>query len=194
MSILNLSKYSNDQAATEFGAGRLQSEQAANVCRQWLNSGNVNLLDEMKACRNLALLWSPKVPSPEKSGLTEEDPGKSAAAAVAAQLIASTSSAQMLSYVLSFLAQEGVIGNAVKESPIDYTSDKKPKLENDQSSCVSLLSQHLPLPPFQHPDALPHNVAMTSVPAKEQPPPPPLPPLLPMQPYPMPPLMQTARP
>ncbi|GAB4847345.1 hypothetical protein Ancab_026402 [Ancistrocladus abbreviatus] len=62
--------------------------------------------------------------------VTEEDPRKSAAAAVAAQLTASTFSAQMLSYVLSSLAQEGVIGNAVKESSIDYTSNKKPKLEN----------------------------------------------------------------
>lgn len=135
----------------------------------------------------------------EKSGHTEEDPRKSAAAAVAAKLTASTSSAQMLSYVLSSLASEGVIGNPMKESPSDYQSEKRPKLENDQSSyTLPQNSQPPPVPPFPHPDSLPHNLSTNQQFNQEVPPPPPssspppLPPLPPMPQYPVPQFMQTA--
>ena len=61
----------------------------------------------------------------KSSSRVEEDP-KSAAAAVAAKLTASTSSAEMLTYVLSSLASEGVIGNSTKASSTNYPPGKRP--------------------------------------------------------------------
>lgn len=135
----------------------------------------------------------------EKSGHVSEDPRKSAAAAVAAKLTASTSSAQMLSFVLSSLASEGVISNPLKESSGDYQSEKRPKLENDQSPYVPPQNtQPPPVPPFSHPESLPHNLSTNQQYNPNEPPPPPsstpppLPPLPPMPQYPVPPFMQTA--
>ena len=116
------------------------------------------------------------------SSCFEED-RKSAAAAVAAKLAASTSSAQMLSYVFSSLASESVNGNPKGESPPHAADavpfDKRPKLENLPFSYFPPQHpQHQPppppLPPFPHPDLLQNKVTTaTSMP----PPPPPLPPL-----------------
>ncbi|GAB4848649.1 hypothetical protein Ancab_003360 [Ancistrocladus abbreviatus] len=205
-----------DQVHNQLQAAELQSELAVNICRQLLNSGNVQLLDEqgLQEPRTTAasqgfvlgdreqsapVIYTRQLPFLEKSGAMEEDPRKSAAAAVAAQLSASTSSAQMLTYVLSSLAQEGVIGSTVKDTPIDYPSEKRAKLDGDQSSYVPPSSQQPPLPPFPHPDALQHNATTKNEAANEQPPPPPsspppMPPLPPMPPYPMPQFMQTAGP
>ncbi|EHA8587530.1 regulation of nuclear pre-mRNA domain-containing protein 1B [Cocos nucifera] len=103
----------------------------------------------------------------DDSSHTEEEHRKTAAASVAAKLAASTSSAQMLSYVLSSLASEGVISQTVKECPSD---NKRPKLDNDVPSYMpppqsqSQSQTQPPPPPFPHPDML------------HQPPPPPPPP------------------
>jgi regulator of Ty1 transposition protein 103 len=107
----------------------------------------------------------------------------------------------MLSYVLSSLASEGVIGNSMKESSSDYPSEKRLKLENDQSSYIPPPQnvQQPPVPPFPHPESIQHNVSTTSqqfTPNEPPPPPssspPPLPPLPPMPQYPVPQYMQTA--
>ncbi|KAF5735844.1 ENTH/VHS family protein isoform 2 [Tripterygium wilfordii] len=134
---------------------------------------------------------------PKQSGSIEE--GKSAAAAVAAKLTSSTSSAHMLSYVLSSLASEGVIGNPGKDSSGEYPPEKRPKLANDQSN-VSPQNSSQPPAPSLHPESLPQNVITTSqqLTQNEPPPPPPssspppMPPLPPMPvAYPTPPYMQS---
>ncbi|XP_059640020.1 uncharacterized protein LOC132282378 [Cornus florida] len=202
-----------DQVRNQLQAAHSQSEQAGNICRQLMNSNDVQLLaaqsikethsSKAPHCftagngeRSAPVMYTRQVPFAEKSGHIEEDP-KSAAAAVAAKLTASTSSAQMLTYVLSSLASEGVIGNPMKESSSDYPSEKRHKPENDHSYIPPQTSQ-APGPPFPHPDSLQHNNPSTSqeLTPNEQPPPPssppPLPPLPPMQPYPVPHFMQTA--
>ncbi|KAE9445946.1 hypothetical protein C3L33_22156, partial [Rhododendron williamsianum] len=112
----------------------------------------------------------------EKSG---EDP-KAAAAAVAAKLTASTSSAQMLTYVLSSLASEGVIGNKMKESSSDYPSEKRTKLENDHHPAYipSHNPQPLPVQPYPHPESVPITTQESNS-NELQPPPPSSPPPLP---------------
>lgn len=122
-----------------------------------------------------------------------EDP-KSAAAAVAAKLTASTSSAQMLSYVLSSLASEAVVNNAMKESSDDCPPEKRTKIENN----VAYIPSQNPQPLFLHSNAMQHNnlnASKESSTPEEKPPlpssPPPMPPLPPpMQSYPAPPFMQ----
>ncbi|KAJ6821140.1 regulation of nuclear pre-mRNA domain-containing protein 1B [Iris pallida] len=94
---------------------------------------------------------------------TNEEHRKASAAEVAAKLTASTSSAQMLSYVLSSLSTSGGIGQSMDE---DYPSDgKRPRLNGGLISvpCYMPQPQQPPPPPFPHPDSL-------------QPLPPPLPP------------------
>lgn len=95
---------------------------------------------------------------------TNEEHRKTSAAEVAAKLTASTSSAQMLSYVLSSLSSNGVIGQSMNE---DHPSDgKRPRLNNGGLSsvpCYMPQPQQPPPPPFPHPDSF-------------QPLPPPLPP------------------
>ncbi|KAA8548262.1 hypothetical protein F0562_004477 [Nyssa sinensis] len=143
------------------------------------------------------VMYTRQVPFPIKSGHIDKVP-KSAAAVVAAKLTASTSSAQMLTYVLSSLASDGVIGNSLKDSSSDYPSEKRPKLENDHPSYILPSNPQAPVPPFPQPDSLQHNVPITSQESSptEQPPPPssppPLPPLPPLQPYPVAQFMQTA--
>ncbi|PKA55262.1 hypothetical protein AXF42_Ash003899 [Apostasia shenzhenica] len=107
---------------------------------------------------------------------TENEQRKNTAAEVAAKLTASTSSAQMLSYVLSSLASEGIIGSqSMKE---DYSSDsKRPKVDDNVPPYVPSAPPPPP-PPFPHPDSI-----------NPPPPPPPLPP--PTMPL-MPPLMPGA--
>ena len=198
-------------------AAQSHSEQASSICRQFVGHDNVQSVADHgpKEARtsvapnsymagekeqSVAVMYAQTAPFPEKSGHMEEDPRKSAAAAMAAKLTASTSSAQMLSYVLSSLASEGVIGNTVKESSGDYPSEKRPKLENDQTSYVPQNAQPPPpVPPFPHAELPQHNVATTNQqfgPNDPPPPPssspPPLPPLPPMPQYPVPQFMQSA--
>lgn len=206
-----------DQVRNQIQAAQSQSQQAGNICQQLLSRDKVQSLAEQspKEAQNpiaphsfisgdreqsAPVMYTRQVSFPEKSGHIEDDPRKSAAAAVAAKLTASTSSVQMLSYVLSSLASEGVIGNPVKESSSDYPSEKRPKLENDQSSYVPPQNlQQPPVPPFPHPDSIQHNMSTTSqqfTPNEPPPPPlsspPPLPPLPPMPQYQVPQFMQTA--
>ncbi|GJV27627.1 regulation of nuclear pre-mRNA domain-containing protein 1A-like protein isoform X2 [Tanacetum coccineum] len=155
-------------------AAHAQSEKADNFCRQLLHPSTIQSLPE----HGTKEIQSPQVqgyiprtneqlvPVMYTRQAPQSEDTKSAAAAVAAKLTASTSSAEMLTYVLSSLASEGVIGNSRKESPSnDYPLPKRTKMENNQ-----------PLPPLssQH----------------DQPPPPssppPQPPMPPMQPYPAP--------
>lgn len=124
-----------------------------------------------------------------------EDP-KSAAAAVAAKLTASTSSAQMLSYVLSSLASESVINNAMNESSDDCPPEKRAKIENH----AAYIPSQNPQPLFLHQNAMQHNnltAPKESSNLEEKPPlpssPPPMPPLPPpMQSYPAPTFMQNS--
>ncbi|KAK7290529.1 hypothetical protein RIF29_05019 [Crotalaria pallida] len=207
------------QVRSQIQAARVQSEQAGNTCQQLLSGNNIQPLAEQgsKDIQNsigsggfimddreqsAPLMYTPQASFPQNSGLAEEDPLKSAAAAVAAKLTASTSSAQMLSYVLSSLASEGVIGNPMKESSADYHSEKRAKLDNDHQSSSYITSQNpqqQSLPPFSLPESIQHGGSTTnqqSTPV-EPPPlpsssPPPLPPLPPMPQYPVPQFMQTA--
>ncbi|KAK2968776.1 hypothetical protein RJ640_028169 [Escallonia rubra] len=191
-------------------AAQSRSEQADNFCRQLLNGNSVQSLAEQsliethtsKAPQNFGngeqsapVMYTRQMPITEKSSHIEDDP-KAAAAAVAAKLTASTSSAQMLTYVLSSLASEGVIGNSMKESSSDYPPEKRSKLENDHSAYIPYQNSQPPVPPFPHPDSLKHNIPNPSqdLTPNEQPPPPSSPPpqapLPPMQPYPIPQYMQ----
>ncbi|CAH2045284.1 unnamed protein product, partial [Thlaspi arvense] len=96
------------------------------------------------------------------------DPRKTAAAAVVARLTASTSSVEMLSYVLSSLASEGIIGNnppAVTETPSsdDYPPEKRLKLENHDQSYLQ---------PHQQNTATTSTVTASPLPLPPPPPPP----------------------
>ncbi|EOY02865.1 ENTH/VHS family protein isoform 1 [Theobroma cacao] len=205
-----------EQVRTQLQSAQSQSEQAGNICRQLLSCENPQLLAEESSKesqtsiapqsfipaateQSAPVMYSRQLSFPDNSGHIEEDPRKSAAAAVAAKLTASTSSAQMLSYVLSSLASEGVIGNPTKESSGDYPSEKRPKLENDQPYIPSQNPQQAPVSPFPRPESHQHNVVTTTqqlTPNEVPPPPssspPPLPPLPPMPPYAVPQYLPTA--
>lgn len=96
------------------------------------------------------------------SSHTEAEQRKIAAAAMAAKLTSSASSAQMLSFVLSSLASESMIGQLDRE---DYAPDsKRLKTPNSAPSHVpsppdSLLQ--LPMPSFPHPESLQPASAVT---------------------------------
>ncbi|XP_042425399.1 regulation of nuclear pre-mRNA domain-containing protein 1A-like [Zingiber officinale] len=83
-----------------------------------------------------------------KPSLTDEN-RKTEAAAVAAKLTASASSAQMLSFVLSSLASEGALGQANKEESPD---SKRPKLQNSLPPPHPLLQ--VPMPIYSHSEAM----------------------------------------
>ncbi|KAM2014268.1 hypothetical protein ACFX16_044945 [Malus domestica] len=204
---LHEQEYKLDQVRNQLQGAESQSELATNICHRLVNGDNAQQIavqSSKEAYTSVAppsfmvgreqsapVMYTQQVPFAEKSGRVEEDPRKSAAAAVAAKLTASTSSAQMLSYVLSSLASEGVISNPINESSGDYQSEKRLKLENDQSS--SYVPQSLnpsASPPFSRSDSLPHNVSTTNqqyTPNEAPPPPssspPPLPPLPPQPQY-----------
>ncbi|KAJ9540271.1 hypothetical protein OSB04_026777 [Centaurea solstitialis] len=206
------------QLRTQLQAAHTQSEKADNFCRQLLNNPNgipspseqsrkethpskVQSYVPGSGEQSAPVMYTRQIPFGEQS---EEDT-KSAAAAVAAKLTASTSSAEMLTYVLSSLASEGVIGNSRKESPSnDYSLQKRAKINSDQPPPYIPSSQNAqpPVPPFPRPDSLQHGNSgrgggMPKEPSNDQPPPPPsspppLPPMPPMQPYPVPPFMQSS--
>ncbi|XP_022939246.1 UPF0400 protein C337.03-like [Cucurbita moschata] len=207
-----------EQVRNQLQVSHSQSEQTQNLCRQFLNGENVEAMTKEEASKDAQtsiaphtlvprerdqsapVMYAPSLPFPAKPGPLEEDPRKSAAAAVAAKLTASTSSVQMLSYVLSSLASEGVIGNPNKELPGDYPSEKRLKLENDQSPyTLPPNPQRPPVPPFPHPESLQHNASSTSqqyTPSDLPPPPssspPPVPPLPPVGQLPLPQFTQNA--
>lgn len=197
------------QVRSQIQAARVQWEHANNTCQQLLNGNNIQSLVEQSSKevqtsmtpasfisggeQSAPLMYSPQVMFSQNSGHSEEDPRKSAAAAVAAKLTASTSSAQMLSYVLSSLASEGVIGNQMTGSSADYHAEKRTKLENDQPYVPSQNPQQ-PLPPFSLSEPT-QTSNQQSTPNEPPPPPssspPPLPPLPPTpQQYPVPQFMQ----
>ncbi|KAI3407993.1 hypothetical protein J3R85_020572 [Psidium guajava] len=206
-----------DRVRNELQAAQSKSEQVNTICRQLLGSNASQLLANQSLKEDIQMsiapqtyvpadrehsvpvMYSQRAPSyPEQSGHTEEDPRKSAAAAVAAKLTASTSSAEMLSMVLSSLASEGVIGNPVKDSSGDYASEKRPRLENNQTPYIPSQNPEQPsIRPFPHPESLQHD-GTTSVQQHPLPPsssPPLPPPLPPMVSYPAPPqFMQAAGP
>ncbi|KZV42059.1 ENTH/VHS family protein isoform 1 [Dorcoceras hygrometricum] len=207
-------EYKLDQVRDQLQAAQTCTEQAGRICRQLLgSSGNGQVLPEQTGNRSSAS----QVPQNLVPGAREQtsttthahqsslvdkssyvgDP-KSAAAAVAAQLTALTSSAQVLSYAIASL-EPGVIGNPPKDLPSDYPSEKRAKFENDHPSYVPQYP-HAAALPFSHPGQLQHNLPVTSeeLTSDEAPPlppssPPPLPPLPPpMQLYPQ--YMHTAMP
>ncbi|TYG73283.1 hypothetical protein E1A91_D04G084000v1 [Gossypium mustelinum] len=205
-----------EQVRAELQVAQSRSEHAGNICGQFLNIDNPELVAEQSSKephtsiapqsfipsateQSAPVMYARQASFPDNSGRNEEDPRKSAAAAVAAKLTASTSSAEMLSYVLSSLASDGVIGNPMKDSSGDYPSEKRSKRENDQSYIPSQNPQQASVPPFSHPESHQHNVvtttqqlALNEVPPPPSSSPPPLPPLPPMPPYAVPQYMPTA--
>ncbi|XP_010249122.1 PREDICTED: regulation of nuclear pre-mRNA domain-containing protein 2-like isoform X2 [Nelumbo nucifera] len=210
-----------DQVRNQLKVVQSRCDQAGNICQRILNADGRQLLAEQRiketntseappsfipenaaSCgdkeQSAPVMYAQQGSFPEKPAHIEEDPRKSAAAAVAAKLAASTSSAQMLSFVLSSLASEGVISNPLSESSSDYPPEKRPKLESGASSYGAPQHAQPPLPPFPHPESLQNMVAVTSQPSTphqqlpsssspishpgpsmQQPPLPPLPPLPP---------------
>ncbi|CAA2982813.1 Hypothetical predicted protein [Olea europaea subsp. europaea] len=209
-------EYKLDQVHNQLQAAQAHTEQAGNIFQQEVD-GKVDEPSLAKQSRketqtsqmshdfmsgtreqSAPIMYTRQVPFTEKSGHTE-DP-KSAAAAVAAKLTASTSSAEMLTYVLSSLASEGVISNQIKELPGDYSSEKRAKIENDHAAYVPQNPQ-APVPPYSHHASIQHTLPAPSQESNldNSPPPPPsspppLPPLPPMQPYPIPQYMPSAGP
>lgn len=190
---------------SSFQAARSRFEQANKLCHQFLNGNSNNRQLSVNQSSKDAygynspaereqsspVMYSGQVSSfPDKSA-TEVDSRKSAAAEVAAKLTSSTSSAQMLSYVLSSLASEGVIGNQGMDSPPEKRA--KVKADNQASSAYIPLppdnAEQPPPPPFSpFPQSEPlHTDHSIPLPPTCPPPmPPPLPPmpLYPMQPPP----------
>ncbi|XP_065868160.1 uncharacterized protein [Euphorbia lathyris] len=202
-----------EQVRNQLQMAQSQLEHANKVCQQLVHSSNVKLVAEESSKevstsianksfipgdrdQSAPAMYRRQASFPEKSNHVEEDPRKSAAAAVAAKLTASTSSAQMLSYVLSSLASEGVIGNSVKESSGEYQPEKRAKLDNDQPYIPTQNPAQPPLSMFQHPES--YQIATTGqqLTSNDPPPPPssppPLPPLPPMPAYSIPQYLQTA--
>ncbi|KAJ6844824.1 regulation of nuclear pre-mRNA domain-containing protein 1B [Iris pallida] len=94
----------------------------------------------------------PSVDTTYTQSTNEVYPKTSSAAEVAAKLMTSSSSAHMLSYVLSSLATEGVIGQSMND---DYLSDgnKRLRLHNSGLSsvpCYMPQTQQPAPPPFPH--------------------------------------------
>ncbi|URE32918.1 Regulation of nuclear pre-mRNA domain containing, partial [Musa troglodytarum] len=120
-------------------------------------------------------------PSDNNAPVAVEVNQKTAAAAVVAQLAASTSPAQMLSYALSSLTSDGAVDPSNKK---DHSDNKRLKVEDNIPSYVPLLQP--PLPPFPHPDLLsrpplqpPSPVTHPSSTVEPPPLPPPFPPVPP---------------
>ncbi|CAL9132041.1 unnamed protein product [Musa textilis] len=120
-------------------------------------------------------------PSDNNAPVAVEVNQKTAAAAVVAQLAASTSPAQMLSYALSSLTSDGAVDPSNKK---DHSDNKRLKVEDNIPSYGPLLQP--PLPPFPHPDLLsrpplqpPSPVTHPSSTVEPPPLPPPFPPVPP---------------
>lgn len=200
-------EYKLDQVRSQLQAAHAYSDQADNLCRQLPVDNNSDQVpsehgqkeNHMAQPHNFVsgskeqsapVMYTRQVSFAEKSSSIKDDP-KSAAAAMAAKLTASSSSAQMLTYVLSSLASEGVIGNQMKESLTDFPADKRPKLESEPPPYVPSQNSQPQIPPFSQSESVQHSVPTTSqdLTSNEQPPPPssppPVAPLPPMHPYPV---------
>ena len=120
-----------EQFRAQLQFAQSQSEQAGNICGQILNCDNPQLVAEQSSKeyhtsiapqsfipaateQSAPVMSALQVSFPKNPGHIEKDPRKSVAAAMAAKLTTSTSSAQMLSYALSSLASEGIIDNPIK--------------------------------------------------------------------------------
>ncbi|KAG6402866.1 hypothetical protein SASPL_135080 [Salvia splendens] len=186
--------YKLDQVRDQLQAAQTHSEQAVKLLggnghRQVLVEQNRNAIPASQMLLKLtptseeqtaSVTYTRQVSFPENSSHIDDDP-KSAAAAVTAKLASSPSSTQMLTFVLSSIASEGVIGSSIKAPP-----EKKAKLENEHPSYIPQNSQ-APAPAFEQ------NLPVTShgLDSYESPPPPPPPPSSPPPPPPMPPPMQS---
>ncbi|KAL6509153.1 hypothetical protein OROGR_022463 [Orobanche gracilis] len=187
-----------EQVRVQLQAAQMRSEEASTICRQLLSTnGDGQVLAEQNGNPNPANLMSPNSTSgPEEQSFSvmytqqaplsveKSDDPKFTAAALAAKLAASTSSAEMLTLVLSSLASKGVIGNnnLIKDSSDIYPSEKRAKIENEHPSFVPQAPQALVNSRELAPDEKPHPPSS---------PPPLMPPLPPMQPYPVPQYIQT---
>lgn len=151
-----------EQVRTQLQVAQCRSEQAGSMCQQLLSSNNRGQLlsrqsladNRMFSDISASLLQenhvtvdkgqvAPAVSMQPISSFVDSDTAshidenhKKAAAAVAAKLAASTSSAQMLSYVLSSLASEAATmtsGLRTSSAPVgmstDYPSEKRQKIE-----------------------------------------------------------------
>ncbi|XP_073296021.1 uncharacterized protein [Primulina huaijiensis] len=210
-------EYKLDQVHDQLQAAQTCSEQAGSICRQLLGSScNGQVLAEQSGIKSsasqvphnliprareqsISTIHARQASLADKSGYVE-DP-KSAAAAVAAQLSALTSSAQVLSYAIASLEPDA-ISNTPKDLPSDYPSEKRAKIENDHPYYVPQYPQAAVLP-YSHPEQLQHNFSVTSQelnsneaapppPPSSPPPLPPLPP--PIQLYPLPQYLPAAMP
>ncbi|KAI3722176.1 hypothetical protein L2E82_33204 [Cichorium intybus] len=160
-----------ERVRSQLQAAHIQAEKADNICRQLHNPNGIQSPPVPVTGEQSAPVMYKR--QPPLTNQSEEDT-KSAAAAVAAKLTASTSSAEMLTYVLSSLASEGIIGNS---SSNDYPLQKRTKITSDQSQ-----NGQPPVPTVSYVDQQPP-------PPSSPPPPPPMPP---MQPYPAPAFMVPA--
>lgn len=104
--------------------------------------------------RTAPVMYTQQCNFPDNPTQSEDEHRKSTAAAVAARLAASTSSAEMLSYVLSSLASEGVIGQQTKEDHSSGDNNKKPKLDNGTVSYTPTTPMQQVSLPFPPPDSL----------------------------------------
>ncbi|KAL7145887.1 hypothetical protein ABFS83_06G003700 [Erythranthe nasuta] len=187
--VLQEQVYKLDQVRDQLQAAQTHSEQADGICRQLIasNGNNGQVLAHEQSANGVSEQSTSVTYTRHVTAAHVEENHKSAAAAVAAKLAASTSSAEMLTLVLSSLASEGVIGNAVikESSSSEYPSEKRAKIENEQHT--SYFPQN-PQPPETKSDEAPPP------PPSSPPPPQPPPPMQQQQPYQVPQYMQTAMP
>ncbi|ESQ32784.1 hypothetical protein EUTSA_v10004010mg [Eutrema salsugineum] len=177
-----------EQVRNHLQIARFQSDRTGDLCKQLLDHGGSSQPpateeDESKEAIKVSSAAAPPqtithsdveqsapvmfASNPPTQSVV--DPRKTAAAAVVARLTASTSSAEMLSYVLSSLASEGIIGNnqpAVTETPSssDYPPEKRPKLQNHEQSYLQ---------PHQQNTATTSTATTSASPLPPPPPPPP---------------------
>ncbi|CAN8266324.1 unnamed protein product [Cochlearia groenlandica] len=170
-----------EQVRNHLQIARVQFDRTGDLCKQLLNHGNSSQPPATEEDLKEAIKVSSAAAAPQsfthsdieqsapvmfasnpptQSGV---DPRKTAAAAVVARLTASTSSAEMLSFVLSSLASEAITGNntpAMTETPShdDYPPEKRPKLQShDQfylqqaATTTSTATTSLALPPTPPP-------------------------------------------
>ncbi|CAH8383353.1 unnamed protein product [Eruca vesicaria subsp. sativa] len=158
-----------EQVRSHLQVARFQSDRTTDLCKQLLDHGSSSqpppaTEEESKEVIKVSFTASAPVmfASNPPTQSVVVDPRKTEAAAMVAKLTASTSSAEMLSYVLSSFASEGIIGNnnppAITEPPSSdvYPPEKRPKLQNlDQSYLQQNTSTATtsPLPPPPPPPA-----------------------------------------
>ncbi|MCL7045296.1 hypothetical protein MKW94_025204 [Papaver nudicaule] len=157
-----------NQVRVQLQAAQTRSEQAENICKQSIicNSGNLQTEQRLKETSTVTDIPSRFTPeTPVANGDEKEDTSRSAAAVVAVEFAASTSSVEMLSFVCNSLASED--GNSNQQnhpSPtIEFSSAKRIKLENATPSNIQSQQpapEHLSSCP--HPESLQHNAAVTS--------------------------------